>query len=81
MGLTPTERHLRARLAALTLHATHDSRELTAPARRAFDQKFLDQVPADLPEDERRRRADHLRKAHFTRLAYLSARARNKNKP
>ncbi|MCM0618764.1 hypothetical protein [Nocardioides bruguierae] len=42
----------------------------TAPARAALDQKFLDQADGD-PQ-----RAAHLRKAHFQRLAQLSAQAR-----
>ena len=76
--LTPTERTLRARLAAHALHAQHDSRELTAPARAKFLEGFEDEVDADrvLPEKERQRRAKHARKAHFTRLAFQSARAR-----
>jgi hypothetical protein len=76
--LSPSERVLRARLAAYVLHARHDPRETTAAARRAFDQRFLDQVDPDrrLPERERHRRADAARHAYFVRLAYLSARQR-----
>jgi hypothetical protein len=60
------------------LHAAYDSRELTEPARKAFLQQFEDQVDPDnvLPEGERKRRAQHARQAHFTRLALLSAKAR-----
>ncbi len=77
-SLTPAERVLRARMAAYALHARHDPRETTKPARVAFDQRFLDEVEPDrrLPENERLRRADAARRAYFTRLAYLSARAR-----
>ncbi len=48
------------------------------PARRAFNQRFLDQVDPDrhLPDRERQRRAEAARRAYFTRLAYLSARSR-----
>ena len=69
---------LRARLGAHTLHSRYDSRELTAPARAAFLAGFEQQVdPAGaLPEAERQRRAEHARKAHFTRMALASARAR-----
>lgn len=58
--LTPSERVLRARMAAYQLHARHDPRETTAAARRAFDQRFLDQVDPDrrLPDRERHRRAE-----------------------
>lgn len=79
-SLTPSERSLRARLAAHTLHATHDSRELTKSAREAFLKRFEDQVDPDrtLPEAERLRRAEQARKAYFTSLALKSARARRK---
>ena len=74
--LSPAERSLRARIAAHSLHASRDSRELTAPARNAFLAKFLDEIPDDLPEAERLRRADQLRRAYFTRLALKSAQTR-----
>ncbi len=77
-SLTPSERVMRARMAAYTLHARHDPRETTKAARRAFNQRFLDEVDPErrLPERERLRRADAARRAYFTRLAYLSARKR-----
>jgi hypothetical protein len=57
----------------------YDGKEVTAKARKVFmEDYFLKQIPADLPEAERLRRAACLRKAHFTRLAYLSAQARAK---
>jgi hypothetical protein len=69
---------MRARMAAYMLHTRYDPRETTRAARRAFNQRFLDQVDPDgrLPEAERRRRAEAARRAYFTRLAYLSARKR-----
>lgn len=69
---------MRARLAAHTMHAKHDSRETTRAAREAFLARFVDQVDPDrvLPEAERLRRAESARKAYFTQLAYKSARAR-----
>lgn len=72
-SLTRAERVMRARMAAYMLHARYDPRETTQAARRAFNQRFLDQVDPDrrLPERER------LRRAYFTRLAYLSARKRS----
>lgn len=77
-SLTPSERVMRARMAAYMLHARYDPRETTMAARRAFNQRFIDQVDPDrrLPEHERNRRAEAARRAYFTRLAYLSARKR-----
>jgi hypothetical protein len=76
--LTPSERTLRARMAAYVLHSRYDSRELTAPARRAFDARFESQVdPAGvLPRVARRWRAEAAKRAHFVGLALKSARAR-----
>jgi hypothetical protein len=70
-SLTPSERVLRARMAAYALHARCDSRETTKPARRAFNARFLDQVDPErrLPEYERQRRAEAAKKAYFTKLA------------
>lgn len=79
-SLTPSERVMRARMAAYMLHARYDPRETTKAARRAFNQRFVDQVDPDrrLPEQERNRRAEAARRAYFTRLAYLSARSRRR---
>lgn len=51
-SLTPEQRSLRASIGAHTLHATHDSREVTAPARAAFNKGFENQVA---PRGDRRR--------------------------
>jgi hypothetical protein len=69
---------VRARLGAHALHALYDSREITAPARAAFLDRFEREVDPDglLPAAERARRAEHARKAYFTRLALKSAKAR-----
>ena len=76
--LTPEERTLRARIAAHALHAKHDSSQLAATARAGLLAKFEAQVDPDgtLPPKERHRRAEHLRKAHYARLALQSARSR-----
>ena len=76
--LTASERSLRGRIAAHQLHATHDSAELTKNARAAFLERFEHEVdPArKLPEAERKRRAEHAKKAYFARLALASAKAR-----
>jgi hypothetical protein len=49
-----------------------DRTAATAPARAAFEQKFLDQAGGDPV------RAAHYRKAYFTRLALKSAQARRR---
>lgn len=78
--LTPKERSLQARLAAHAMHASHDSRQTSAPGRAAFLKRFEAEVDPDgaLPAAERARRAEHARKAHFTRLAMRSAKARRR---
>jgi hypothetical protein len=77
-GFSPAERSLRARLAAHSMHAQHDARETTTAARAAFLARFEVEVDPDgtLSPEERRRRAEHARRAYFTRLALASAKAR-----
>jgi hypothetical protein len=77
-GLTPAERTIRARLAAHAMHAQHDARQTTANGRAAFLTRFEAEVDPDgtLEPGERRRRAEHARRAYFTRLALASAKAR-----
>jgi hypothetical protein len=74
--LTKSQRSLRARQAAYCQHA--QGRTNTAPARKAFLGRFERQVDPDgkLSPAERARRAEYARKAHMTKLAYASARAR-----
>lgn len=70
---TPAERSLAASIAAHDSWAnTGDRSARTAPARRALDQRFLDQAGGDPV------RAAHLRKAHFARLALKSAQSRRR---
>jgi len=63
------------RIGAHALHATHDPRETTLAARRAFLDRFEREADPDgtLDPAERARRARHLRAAYFTRLALRSA--------
>lgn len=69
------EFRLRAQIAAHTSWAnTSDRTKRTAPGRAALDRKFLDQAGGDPV------RAEHLRKAHFKRLALKSAQARRRAK-
>lgn len=71
--MTDTERRLRAAVAAHTSWANTDNRTArTAPARAAMDAKFLEQANGDPV------RAEHLRKAHYARMALASAKARRK---
>jgi hypothetical protein len=81
-SIGPAERSLRARLAAHALYGKRDPREITAKARAAFLSKFEREADPEgiLPPEERRRRAESLRRAHFTRLALASVKARRKAK-
>jgi hypothetical protein len=76
--MSPGERALRARLAAHLLHATRDPRQTTANGRAAFLARFEQQVdPARvLDPAERRRRAEHARRAYFTRLSLAAIQAK-----
>ncbi len=77
--MTPAEKSLRARAAAHSLHArVSDPAAHTAPARRAFRDRFEREVDPDgvLPPEERARRAEHAQKAYFAKLAFASAKAR-----
>jgi hypothetical protein len=72
----------RTLIATLAAHeswaATADASARTAPARAALVAKFERNVDPDgvLNPAERARRAESARKAHYTRLALLSAQAR-----
>jgi len=81
-SLTPAQRSLRARQAAYTLHAKHDSKETTKAARRGFLARFEREVDPDgtLSPAERTKRAQAALKAHMARLALASSRARAKRR-
>lgn len=76
--MTPTERSIRARIGAYSLHA--QGRTNTGPARDAFMARFEREVDPDgvLPPRERAKRAKAARSAYFARLALKSARKRSK---
>lgn len=81
--LTPSERTLRARLAAHASWAnTADRAARTAPARRAYMKRFERQVDPDnsLDPAERARRAEHALRAQMTRAALRSAQARGRRR-
>lgn len=72
---TESERKLAASIAAHESWAsTPDRTARTAPARARLEQKFLDAAGGDAV------RAEHLRKAHYKRLALKSAQARRRAK-
>lgn len=75
-GEVKTERSLAAKAAAhLSWANTTDRTARTAPARRALDQKFLDQATGDPV------RAERLRRAFYARLALKSVQARRRSRP
>lgn len=70
---TASERSLAASIAAHTSWAnTTDRTARTAKARASLSARFLEQASGDPV------RAEHLRRAHFKRLALKSAQARRK---
>jgi hypothetical protein len=78
-GSTPSERVLRARMAAHISWANTDDRSArTTPARRAALGRFEDRVDPDrtLSPAERARRAENAMRAHMTRMALRSAQVR-----
>ena len=73
MAVPKSEASLMASIAAHESWArTEDRAARTAPARRALEEKFLAAAGGDPT------RAEHLRKAHFQRLALKSAQARRR---
>ena len=76
--LSDTERKLRARLAAYSQHA--QGKTNTGPALAAYNARWEIQVDPDgiLSPAERTRRAELARKAHYTSMAFKSARARGR---
>lgn len=82
-GLTPSERALRAQVAAHESWAqTTDRTARTEKARKAALDRFERQVDpnGELTPTERAKRAESARKAHFARLALQSAKARRLRK-
>lgn len=76
------QRSLRSRMAAYSMHASHDPRVTTRNAREAFLATFERQVDPDgtLPMPERQRRAEAAKKAYFLGLAMKSAKTRGARK-
>lgn len=61
---------------------TPDRPARTAPARKAALDRFEHQVDPEgvLTAEERAKRAENARRAHFQRMAYKSAKARQRRK-
>jgi hypothetical protein len=79
--MTSDDRTLIARIAAHESWArTPDRAARTARGRAALEAKFERDADPDgvLPPADRARRAEHLQRAYFARLALASARARRK---
>jgi hypothetical protein len=80
--MTTPDAILRGRIAAHERWAGTGIRErtaATAPARQAADDRFIRlarEKYGNLPEEELAIRATNLRKAHYLRMAYLSAQSR-----
>jgi len=73
MAIPKSEVSLRAQVAAHMSWAKTDDRSArTAPARAALEQRFLEEAGGDPV------RAEHLRKAHYARLALKSAVSRRR---
>ncbi len=68
----------RGRLGAHIAHSRNDPRAMTSAARGAVLATFERQADPDgvLPDAERLRRAEHLKRAHFLRMALKSAATR-----
>jgi hypothetical protein len=82
---TPEQRSQRARIGAYAALAAHGGSALTEKARAASpggDAYWDSQVDPDgaLPPAERSRRAQAAKKAHFSKLALASSRARGARK-
>jgi hypothetical protein len=71
----PTIMALRGRVGGLVRSARHDGREMTQAARAAFLSNLEQQADPSgvLPLDERRRRAEALRRAHLARASLAAA--------
>jgi hypothetical protein len=71
----PAVRRLRAQVAASTRWSREDPNRSDGPlprARAAFDARFYEGIPDDVPPEERERRAAHARKAYFASLSLKS---------
>jgi hypothetical protein len=80
-SLTPEQRVLRAKIAAHTGWAkTKDRTARTQPGRDAFRARFEEQVDPEgvMSEAARRKAVESAMRAHFTKLAFESSKARRR---
>lgn len=82
-ALSASERSTRASLAANARWSKADGTAGTHAARTAFMDRFYREVDPDgvLAPDERERRAERAKSAHFQRMALARARKRRANAP
>jgi hypothetical protein len=78
LHLTPSQRAMRARIAANTRWSRENPKANAERGQAGLLAKFEDKVDPDrtLPEAERTRRAEAARRAHMQRLAFQSSKAR-----
>jgi len=82
--LSPTERRIRSRIGGLRVHALNDSAAIAARARtgqtEALNARLLAEIDPDgsLSPDDRARRLEFARRAHYASLALKSAAARRR---
>jgi len=79
MPLSPEQRSMRARVAALTRWSKEDPQHTANRGQAGLLARFEREVDPDgkLAPAERRRRAEALRRAHMARLALRSSQARS----
>lgn len=77
-GLNRAQRRQRAKIAACTRWSRENPAATAAAGQAGLLARFLREVDPDsqLPEQERQRRAEAARRAHMTRLAFASSKAR-----
>ncbi|HZN73565.1 MAG TPA: hypothetical protein VFC00_17990 [Micromonosporaceae bacterium] len=79
-NLTPEQRTMRARIAALARWSKEDPTPAAKRGQAGLLARFEREVdPHDqLPPEERRRRAEAARRLHMTRLAFASSKNRRR---
>jgi len=68
---------LGGRIGGYRLAATHDPKTYTEAARTAFERRFVEDLPDDLPPEEIARRVQAAKRAYYSELALKSAQTRS----
>jgi hypothetical protein len=78
MPFNPELAALYGRIGAHMAHAKHGGEHMTSKARESFMARFEREADPEgiLPAEERARRAEHLKRAYFSRLALKRAEKR-----